>query len=128
VVECSPPVRVIGDLHGSLDDLLYIYHLHNVDRYKIEFVSAHIAHSFVFLGNYVDYGEQSLEVLMLLFSMKISSQTGLRKWQANDLFDKFNDIFNHMPLACVIGSISTHREKKPEEPQTNGGDFIIELG
>ncbi|GMS91260.1 hypothetical protein PENTCL1PPCAC_13435, partial [Pristionchus entomophagus] len=25
------------------------------------------------------------------------------KWQANDLFDKFNDVFNHMPLACVIG-------------------------
>ncbi|GMS90938.1 hypothetical protein PENTCL1PPCAC_13113, partial [Pristionchus entomophagus] len=69
---------------------------------------------------------------MLLFSRKISSQTGFHKTillrgnheareinytkgfraelhrkfekcQAKDLFDKFNDVFNHMPLSCVIG-------------------------
>jgi protein phosphatase len=51
---------VVGDLHGNIDDLLQI--LGNFGYPP--------ARSYLFLGDYVDRGSNSIEVLLLLYSLK----------------------------------------------------------
>lgn len=60
VLEIDGDVVVVGDIHGSLHDLLRILNYINVNQYKI-----------LFLGDYVDRGSFSLECISLLFSLKI---------------------------------------------------------
>ncbi|GMR49563.1 hypothetical protein PMAYCL1PPCAC_19758, partial [Pristionchus mayeri] len=69
------------------------------------FIPAHCFSSLIFLGNYIGRGDQSLEVLMLLFCLKVAVQPDCETEKGDDLFERFNEVFNHIPLACRIGSI-----------------------
>ncbi|PPS95161.1 Serine/threonine-protein phosphatase [Cryptosporidium hominis] len=61
-------VRIFGGIHGQLIDLLYFFeqfswpHFHRGDILSMKYV---------FLGDYVDGGKFSLEVISILFSLKI---------------------------------------------------------
>ncbi|KAK9173913.1 Calcineurin-like phosphoesterase family protein [Cryptosporidium meleagridis] len=61
-------VRIFGGIHGQLIDLLYFFeqfswpHFHKGDILSMKYV---------FLGDYVDRGKFSLEVISILFSLKI---------------------------------------------------------
>lgn len=62
MVQIQGKVVVIGDIHGQLYDLL-----HMLDKIpKIEEVTL------LFLGDYVDRGIYSLEVLAVLFTLKVT--------------------------------------------------------
>lgn len=64
VVKVDAPCVIFGDIHGNLFDLL---------TYETNFWSTapgSISGKFVFLGDYVDRGQQSLEVFLYLISMK----------------------------------------------------------
>jgi diadenosine tetraphosphatase ApaH/serine/threonine PP2A family protein phosphatase len=57
----SSNVVVVGDLHGNLHTLVRIFN-------ELGFPDSR---SFVFLGDYIDRGSHSCEVLLLLYSLKI---------------------------------------------------------
>ena len=51
---------VVGDIHGSFHDLLRILHFSNSKNSNV-----------LFLGDYVDRGEFSLECITILFALKV---------------------------------------------------------
>ncbi|ELP87734.1 serine/threonine protein phosphatase PP1 isozyme, putative [Entamoeba invadens IP1] len=60
LMELKAPINVIGDLHGQYTDLVRFLKATN---YKTE--------SFLFLGDFVDRGFHSLEVLCLVYALKL---------------------------------------------------------
>ena len=59
VVDVPVPCHVLGDIHGQYMDLL-----RQLDRSDFD------THNFVFLGDYVDRGKQSIETICHLFCLK----------------------------------------------------------
>ncbi|KAL3122861.1 hypothetical protein niasHT_008773 [Heterodera trifolii] len=61
LIRIQPPVVAVGDIHGQFADLMRIFakHGHPPDN------------QYVFLGDYVDKGIQSLETIVLLFYYKV---------------------------------------------------------
>ena len=62
LLELKAPLRVFGDIHGQYYDLLRIF----------EHTGYPGEYNYLFLGNYVDFGKQSLEVICLLFALKLN--------------------------------------------------------
>ena len=60
ILEIDGDVIIVGDIHGSLHDLLRIFNYVEIRKCRI-----------LFLGDYVDRGEFSLECITLLLSLKI---------------------------------------------------------
>ena len=111
----SGSVVVVGDLHGSIDDLLRIF----------ERFSYPPSQTYLFLGDYVDRGENSIEVLLILYSLKllfpdhvfllrgnhecalISRCYGFRDecvrfFKTKRVYHRFCGSFSHLPLAATV--------------------------
>ena len=65
VVHVRTPVKLFGDIHGQYSDLLRYFASFGSPAVDVEYVS------YLFLGDYVDRGTHSLEVLVLLLALKI---------------------------------------------------------
>jgi serine/threonine-protein phosphatase PP1 catalytic subunit len=61
LLELSPPVKIVGDVHGQYSDLIRLF----------EMCGFPPAANYLFLGDYVDRGKQSLETILLLLCYKI---------------------------------------------------------
>ena len=61
LIELSPPVKIVGDVHGQYSDLIRLF----------EMCGFPPAANYLFLGDYVDRGKQSLETFLLLLCYKI---------------------------------------------------------
>ena len=122
------PTVVVGDLHGNLHDLLRI--IRKGGNPEIT--------QYLFLGDYVDRGQYSIEVVILLFAFacqyprsffllrgnhefrKMNSKYGFRENTIesgySDCYEPINEAFDYMPIAaiinhsyfCVHGGISSH--------------------
>lgn len=65
VIKAVAPVHIVGDLHGHLIDLLRVLNKHGYPP----------AARYIFLGDLIDRGEFSTEVVTLVFALKIAFPT-----------------------------------------------------
>ncbi|GMT17310.1 hypothetical protein PFISCL1PPCAC_8607, partial [Pristionchus fissidentatus] len=126
-VECKAPAVVVADLHGQYGDLLRMFS--SFDEIRDGKKSAgYRSQRYIFLGDYVDRGMQSTEVIMMLYLLKIlyksqfillrgnhetaaiNKQYGfhaelarrLRPADADTIFSMVNEVFSYMPLSCLL--------------------------
>ncbi|KAL3092687.1 hypothetical protein niasHS_007896 [Heterodera schachtii] len=121
LVRIRPPVVIVGDIHGQFTDLQRIFNTHGNPP----------AQQYVFLGDYVDRGPQSLETIVLLFCYKVKYPANFMLLRGNHecaninrvygfydeidrrfprprpgtrrLFDRFNRVFAWMPFVGLVG-------------------------
>lgn len=114
LLELSPPVKVVGDVHGQYGDLIRIFT-------KCGFPPQT---NYLFLGDYVDRGKQSLETILLLLCYKIKYPENFFLLRGNHecanvtrvygFYDEckrrcniktwklFIDTFNTLPIAAIV--------------------------
>lgn len=114
LLELRPPIKVFGDIHGQFLDLLHWFSCTGSPQ---DF-------TFLFLGDYVDRGRQSIETMCLLFAFKVRYPKKMNLLRGNHeaaginkvygFFDEckrrynlkvwkaFTDCFNCLPVAAVI--------------------------
>lgn len=118
LLEIPANVHVVGDIHGNIDDLLRIF----------EHCGYPPESKYLFLGDYIDRGRNGLEVIMLLFALKLKYPNHMYLIRGNHeitkiseyygfydevemkygtlLFYAIHSVFKYLPMACLIdGSI-----------------------
>jgi protein phosphatase len=116
VLDLPLPAWIIGDLHGNFHDLLRV--LATIGDFSCE--------RLIFLGDYVDRGDYSLEVILLLITLKCQHPRNIyllrgnhefaavngtygfkqeldRQYPESNLWELFNDMFNYLPFAAMVG-------------------------
>ncbi|CAG2178547.1 unnamed protein product, partial [Oppiella nova] len=122
VVRVSSPVYVLGDIHGNLHDIM-VY-----ERSLWKMGPTCLGQSFLFLGDYVDRGEHSVECILYLLCHKVLCPQKYWLLRGNHelrsvnqsftfrneclekfgesvgqkLWEKFNTVFDWMPICAVI--------------------------
>ncbi|XP_073137727.1 serine/threonine-protein phosphatase BSL1-like isoform X3 [Henckelia pumila] len=124
VLQLKAPIKLFGDLHGQFGDLMRLF-----DEYGYPSTAGDITYiDYLFLGDYVDRGQHSLETITLLLALKIEYPENVHLIRGNHeaadinaLFGfrieciermgendgiwawaRFNQLFNYLPLAALI--------------------------
>jgi len=148
LLRLSAPVKVVGDIHGQFNDLLRILKLSGLPPNS----------NYLFLGDYVDRGKQSLETILLLFCFKIKYPENFFMLRGNHesanitkiygFYDEckrrlnlkswknFIDVFNTLPIAavindkifCIHGGLSPHLNDLKQIEQFKRPTDIPETG
>lgn len=63
----KPPIKIFGNLHGDYIDLMRFFDIWGQPNDNGDISG----YDYLFLGNYVDKGAQSLEVICLLMALKL---------------------------------------------------------
>lgn len=73
-VPAGQSLNIVGDIHGQYFDLLRIFD-------HVGFPTAN--QNYLFIGDYVDRGKQSIEVISLLLALKIKFQDSFNLLRGN---------------------------------------------
>ena len=114
LLKIQAPLYICGDIHGQYYDLLRVF---DILKYPPQ-------STFLFLGDYVDRGKQSLECLLLLLCLKIQYPDKIFLLRGNHecealnkmygffdeckrrlsikCFKKITNLFNMMPISALI--------------------------
>ena len=114
LLELSPPVKIVGDVHGQYTDLIRMFEMCGFPPNS----------NFLFLGDYVDRGKQSLETILLLLCYKIRYPKNFFLLRGNHecanvtrvygfydeckrrcnvkVWKTFVDTFNTLPIAAIV--------------------------
>ncbi|KAI0498720.1 hypothetical protein KFK09_019610 [Dendrobium nobile] len=124
VLQIKAPVKIFGDLHGQFGDLMRLF-----DEYGAPSTAGDIAYiDYLFLGDYVDRGQHSLETISLLLALKVEHPHNVHLIRGNHeaadinalfgfrieciermgerdgiwAWQRINRLFNWLPLAALI--------------------------
>lgn len=114
LLELNAPVNIVGDIHGQYPDLLRIFEQSGYPSTT----------NYLFLGDYVDRGKQSLETILLLLCYKLKYPETFFLLRGNHecanisriygfhdeckrrstikVWKTFTDVFNCLPIAAVV--------------------------
>ncbi|WKY04487.1 hypothetical protein Q1695_005471 [Nippostrongylus brasiliensis] len=81
--ECEVPIKVVGDIHAQFQDMNRLFDL--IGRVPQE--------KFLFLGDYVDRGPQGIEVVILLFALKLRYRDRIYLLRGNHETPAVNKIY-----------------------------------
>ncbi|KAF3992517.1 hypothetical protein FT662_01063 [Candidozyma haemuli var. vulneris] len=133
MLKLSPPVKIVGDIHGQYHDLIRIFNSCGHPPQT----------NYLFLGDYVDRGYKSLETILLLLCYKIKYPENFFMLRGNHesanitkiygfydeckrrlplisgshkLWKNFIDVFNSLPIAASINDkiFTIHGGLSPE--------------
>ena len=130
LINVESPAKVFGDIHGQYSDLMRFFDLWGAPCNPEEENQTSDNYSYVFLGDYVDRGNHSLETICLLMALKIKFPDTVHLLRGNhedlwinrsfgfydecerrmqetpdlpdSIFSRINAFFEYLPLASVI--------------------------
>ncbi|KAK9068126.1 hypothetical protein SSX86_012237 [Deinandra increscens subsp. villosa] len=124
VLQLKASIKIFGDLHGQFGDLMRIF-----DEYGSPSAAGDIGYiDYLFLGDYVDRGQHSLETICLLLALKVEYPHNIHLIRGNHeaadinalfgfrieciermgerdgiwVWHRINRLFNWLPLAALI--------------------------
>ena len=133
LLKLDAPINVLGDIHGQFNDLIRLM------KYNGDIKNT----KYLFLGDYIDRGKQSIEAVSLLLIYKCLYPNHIYLLRGNHecasinrvygfydeckrrysikLWRKFTDLFNYFPVCAIISNkiICMHGGLSPQLKESN---------